>query len=56
VIRRYATHGLQPIITLIDSDLPVRAETETPVFDESEIVLTLLDENEQGRLFKIRTW
>jgi len=56
VVRRYASYGLQPIITLIDSDLPVRAETDIPVFDESEIALSLHDENEQGRLFKMQTW
>ena len=55
VIRRYADLGLQPVITLIDSDLPARPEDEA-VFVESEIVLTLHDENEQGRLFKIRAW
>jgi len=32
------------------------AETDLPVFDESEVVLSLHDENEQGRLFKMRTW
>jgi uncharacterized protein YydD (DUF2326 family) len=56
VIRRYAGLGIQPIITLIDSDLPARDENDAPVFDESEIVLTLHDENERGRLFKLRSW
>ena len=56
VIRRYAGLGIQPVITLIDSDLPQRREGGEPVFDESEIVLTLHDENEQGRLFKMRAW
>ena len=56
VIRRYAHLGIQPVITLIDSDLPVRGEKDGRVFDASEIVLTLHDENEQGRLFKMRTW
>ena len=56
VIRRYAGLGIQPIITLIDSDLPDRDKDGGPVFDESEIVLTLHDENERGRLFKMRSW
>lgn len=56
VIRRYAELGLQPIITLIDSDLPTRAEKQGSVFDESEIVLRLHDESEQGRLFKMAAW
>jgi uncharacterized protein YydD (DUF2326 family) len=56
VIRRYAELGLQPIITLIDSDLPARAGDEEPVFSPDEIVVTLHDENEQGRLFKMKAW
>lgn len=56
VIRRYADLGLQPIITLIDSDLPVRADDGEPVFSADEIVVTLHDENDQGRLFKMRAW
>jgi uncharacterized protein YydD (DUF2326 family) len=56
VIRRYAGLGIQHIITLIDSDLPARNGNDGPMFDESEIVLLLHDENERGRLFKMRSW
>ncbi len=56
VIRRYADLGLQPIITLINSDLPKRSEKNEPVFDIDEIVVILHDENEQGRLFKMGAW
>jgi len=56
VVRRYADLGLQPIITLIDSDLPVRAEKDDPVFTADEIVVTLHDEDERGRIFKMRGW
>ena len=56
VIRKYAELGLQPIITLIDSDLPVRAGGSEPVFAPEEIVLILHDENEQGLLFKMKAW
>jgi uncharacterized protein YydD (DUF2326 family) len=56
VIRRYAELGLQPIITLINSDLPVRAVDESPVFSTDEFVITLHDEGEQGRLFKMKAW
>lgn len=56
VIRRYADLGLQPTITLIDSDLPVRTEKDEPVFSRDEIVVNLHDENEQGRLFKMKAW
>ena len=56
VIREYAELGVQPVITLIDSDLPLRQQKDPPVFDANEVVLTLHDENEQGRLFRMRTW
>lgn len=55
VIRRYAELDLQLIITLIDSDIPTRADDDT-VFADDETVLTLHDEGEQGRLFKMRAW
>ncbi|MCX5952145.1 MAG: DUF2326 domain-containing protein [Cyanobacteria bacterium] len=56
VLRRYADLGLQPIITLIDSDLPSRAAGDEAVFNAEEIVLTLHDENDCGLLFKMRAW
>ncbi|MBS1561917.1 MAG: DUF2326 domain-containing protein [Bacteroidetes bacterium] len=55
VIRQYADLGLQPLITLIDSDLPSRSELE-PVFIEEEIVLRLHDDGNEGRLFKMDPW
>lgn len=56
VIRRYADLGLQPIITLIDSDCPAPDEEGRQVFDDEEIVVRLHDENEKGRLFKVGAW
>lgn len=56
VIRQYADLGIQPIITLIDSDLPARLPTDEPVFEDSEIVLLLHDENDGGRLFRGAPW
>lgn len=56
VVRRYAEMGLQIIVTLIDSDLPARPEQDKEVFHAGEIVLTLHDENEQGRLFRMAAW
>lgn len=56
VIRNYAELGIQPIITLIDSDLPHRDKKAESVFKDNEIVLTLHDENETGRLFKMQSW
>lgn len=55
VVRRYAELGLQPVVTLIDSDLPARINDEA-VFTPNEIILTLHDEGEKGRLFKMRAW
>jgi len=55
VIRRYTDFGIQHIITLIDSDLP-HPKTEVPIFEDSEITILLHDENERGRLFKMRSW
>jgi len=56
IIRRYAELGLQPVITLIDSDLPARTDKDGPVFATEEIVVTLHDEGDNGRLFKTRAW
>lgn len=56
VFRNYAELGIQPVITLIDSDLPQRSEGEDPVFKQDEIVLTLHDEDESGRIFKMHSW
>lgn len=56
VFRKYAELGVQTIITLIDSDLPKRATDGEKIFAEEEIVLTLHDENDQGRLFRMRAW
>ena len=56
VLRRYAELGLQPIVTLLDSELPPRPTGSDPVFKDDEIVLTLHDEGEQGHLFKMNTF
>lgn len=56
VIRTYTNLGIQHIITLIDSDLPPRSDNSKPFFDDAEIVLRLHDENESGRLFKMKAW
>ncbi|WGZ36762.1 DUF2326 domain-containing protein [Xylella fastidiosa subsp. pauca] len=56
VIRQYASFGIQSVITLIDSDLPERSVKDLPVFSADEIVLTLHDEGESGRLFKMQSW
>lgn len=56
VLRKYAELNVQPVITLIDSDLPARAAEDGAVFSQNEIILTLHDESDQGRLFKIPSW
>jgi uncharacterized protein YydD (DUF2326 family) len=56
VIREYADLGIQPIITLIDSDMPPFEENEKPVFSPDEIVLALHDEGPDGRLFRMKAW
>ncbi|WPO42521.1 DUF2326 domain-containing protein [Tardiphaga sp. 42S5] len=55
VINEYTSLGLQSVITLIDSDLPPRAD-DNPVFDQSEIIVLLHDEDESGRLFRVPSW
>lgn len=56
VIREYADLGVQPIITLITSDMPPAAEGGGPVFTPDEVVLTLHDEGPEGRLFRMKAW
>lgn len=56
VLRRYADLGVQPIVTLIDSDLPPAKVGESPLFDDEEVVLLLHDESEEGRLFRMAPW
>ena len=56
VIRRYAELGVQPTITLIDSDLPARGADDNAWFTSEDVVLTLHDEGERGRLFKMKPW
>lgn len=56
VIREYADLGVQPIITLIDSDLPPSTDGDKPVFGPEEVVLTLHDAGIDGRLFRMKSW
>jgi len=56
VIREYADLGIQPVITLIDSDMPPVKEENGSVFSQDEIVLTLHDEGTDGRLFRMSSW
>ncbi len=55
-IREYDELGIQSIITLIDSDLPKPSKDGQPVFTSDEIILTLHDQNAEGRLFRMKPW
>jgi uncharacterized protein YydD (DUF2326 family) len=56
LIREYAVEGIQHIITLIDSDLPVLPDGRTFAFEPEEVVLLLHDHGDDGRLFKMQVW
>jgi uncharacterized protein YydD (DUF2326 family) len=55
-IRQAASLGLQQIVTLIDSDLPMGDDGQPFGFNEDEIVLVLHDEDDGGRLFRMGRW
>jgi len=55
-IREYDELGIQSIITLIDSDLPKPSKDGQAVFTSDEIILTLHDQNADGRLFRMKSW
>jgi uncharacterized protein YydD (DUF2326 family) len=56
VLREYAGYGLQPIITSLDSDLadPIGAGDEA--VQEADVIRTLHDDGEGGRLFRMASW
>lgn len=56
VLREYAELGLQPIVTTLDGDVSLFEEFDTEPIAEDEIVRTLHDEGEQGRLFRMPSW
>jgi uncharacterized protein YydD (DUF2326 family) len=56
LIRAYAAEGMQHIITLIDSDLPLLPDGSIFAFEQDEVVLLLHDQGDDGRLFKMPVW
>lgn len=56
VFREYAGVGVQPIISLLDSDLPAPLGQTPRTLLPNDVVLTLHDEGEDGRLFKMQEW
>lgn len=55
VFRQYAAFGLQPIVSLLDSDLPSPLGTDGSM-SEAEVVARLHDEGDEGRLFAMPPW
>ena len=55
-LRETSGQGIQQILTVIDSDLPIEVSGERFAFSDSEVILRLHDEGKEGRLFKISTW
>ncbi|MCK5804934.1 MAG: DUF2326 domain-containing protein [Lentisphaeria bacterium] len=55
-LRKRCDSGLQQIITVIDSDLPVDADGNRLNFSPEEIVRLLHDQGEDGRLFRLSAW
>lgn len=53
VVREYSQYGLQQIITLIDSEFPYG---NRDFITKDEIILTLHDKDDSGRLFKLPEW
>src|SRR5690606_7009251 len=56
VFRQYSAMGLQPIISLLDSDLPLPLGAGPQTLMPEDVVLTLHDEGDDGRLFKMPSW
>ncbi|WP_210405936.1 DUF2326 domain-containing protein [Micromonospora sp. MH33] len=56
VFRKYASLGLQPIISLLDSDLPLPLGSGPQTLIPEDVIVTLHDEGQDGRLFKMPTW
>jgi len=56
VLRELSDLGIQQILTVIDSDLPLDNSGEKFAFEADEVILTLHDEGPSGRLFNMASW
>ena len=56
VLRSYADLGIQPIISLLNTDLPSPVGTSSDTLTPDEVVSLLHDEGDDGRLFKMPPW
>jgi uncharacterized protein YydD (DUF2326 family) len=53
VLRSYASMGLQPVITTLDSDLPNPIDSSSSALASTEVIRRLSDEGDSGRLFRM---
>lgn len=53
VFREYSGYGLQPVFSALDSDV---GSPTGGMLEQAEIVVTLHDESDSGRLFKMPPW
>ncbi|MEU4445461.1 DUF2326 domain-containing protein [Actinosynnema sp. NPDC050801] len=56
VFREYADLGIQPVISVLDSDVPVPTGSTEAAIDDSDVIALLHDEGDNGRLFKMTPW
>lgn len=56
ILRRYASEGIQPIVTSIDSDLPDPLDSTPDAIQSSEVIRFLHDDGQSGRLFNLPSW
>lgn len=56
VLREYSNRGVQQILTVLDSDLPILPDGTRFRFEDEEVILHLHDEGAAGRLFRFDTW
>jgi uncharacterized protein YydD (DUF2326 family) len=51
-----ASQGLQEIITVLDTHLPIKENGEKLNFKENELIRVLHDQGDEGKLFKMPSW
>ena len=56
VFRSYEAYGLQPIVSVLDSDLTESINESPTALQSAEVVRVLHDEGDSGRLFNMPAW
>ena len=56
VFREYVSYGIQPIITVLDSDLPSSVDDTPRTVARAEVIVTLHDDGKEGRVFRMEPW